>query len=216
MIRWAVIPMKPLDVAKSRLSSILDDETRKNLVIALFTHTVSELQESGKFGGITVVTADPYLWKISQELGIQVIEEPFPSDLNDSLANALDWMKIKLAQSVLILPGDLPYLSSRLLLDMATESELFNLMMVSPDHHLSGTNALQVTPKEGLRFEFGDQSFIRHVHLAKQMEYNLKVYMSDQLKVDIDTPEDYGQHRPILEHLLEINPFKISDGKLKV
>ena len=209
MTRWAVIPIKPLDDAKSRLADILSPDERRELVIALFVHTVTQIKESGKFEGIAVITADPQVWEISHQMGIDIIEEPIPSDLNESLFNALEWLKPRLVRSLMILPGDLPYLNARLLVDMVAEAEQFNLMMISPDQSLSGTNALHVTPKEGLAFTFGEDSFIHHVHLAKRMNYNLKIYMSDQLKVDIDTPEDYRQHHKILEYHLARNPFRV-------
>lgn len=208
MTRWAVIPIKPLDDAKSRLADVLSAAQRRELVIALFAHTVKCLQETGKFEGIAVITADALVWELSRSLGIEVIEECAPSNLNLSLAKAMEWLKPRMVHSLMILPGDLPYLSSRLLADMVSEAEKINLMMVSPDQNLSGTNALHVTPKEGLAFEFGEDSFMRHVHLARRMNYNLKIYMSDQLKVDIDTPDDYRLHRSILDYHLARNPFR--------
>lgn len=203
MIRWAVIPMKPLTDAKSRLSDILSEPQRQKLVMSLFTHTVIQLQESDRFDGIAVVTADPTLVQIGDELGIHIIHEDTPSDLNTSLTACLKVLKAHKVDGIMILPGDLPYLNARVLQDMVSEIEVHHTMMISPDLHLNGTNALYLDPIDNLPFCYGDQSFTRHIQFARQMHYNVKIYLSDHLKVDIDTIDDFRQHEDILQYHIQ-------------
>jgi 2-phospho-L-lactate guanylyltransferase len=215
MKQWAVVPMNPLDVAKSRLASILDMTEKQNLVVALFTHTILQLQECGKFEGIAVITADPFLWEISNKMNIIVIQETKPKDLNSSLQSALVDLKERQVNNLLILPGDLPYLNSRVLVDMISEMEQSNQMMITPDQYLNGTNALFINPLDKLPFSFGPNSFAKHIQLAKQLKYRIKIYISDHLKIDIDTPKDYKQHQNILQALLAENRFPIPVQKDK-
>jgi 2-phospho-L-lactate guanylyltransferase len=190
--------MKPLKDAKSRLSTILNPEERQQLVLSLFTHTIVQLQECAKFDGIAVITADPIIAREGERLQIHVIPEETPSDLNTSLTNALPYLKERKVAGMLILPGDLPYLNARVLQDMASEIEAQYTMMISPDHLLMGTNALYINPIDNLHFCYGEHSYSKHIQFARQMHYNVKMYLSDPIKVDIDGPEDYKQHQEIL------------------
>ena len=202
MIRWAVVPMKPLEEAKSRLAAILTPVEKRNLVLSLFTHTIVQLQECDKFEGIAVITADPVIAALAEKMNIHVISEARPSDLNTSLNEALPFLKDNKLNGMMILPGDLPYLNARVLSDMVSEIEPHHTMMISPDHLLKGTNALYINPIDNLPFSYGENSFTRHIEFARQMHYNVKIYLSDNIKVDIDSPEDFNLHKDILQHHL--------------
>jgi len=202
MIRWAVVPMKPLEEAKTRLSTILRPVEKRNLVLSLFIHTIVQLQECDKFDGIAVITADPVLAAVAEKMKIHVIKEAKPCDLNSSLNEALSYLKEYKVNGMMILPGDLPFLNARVLTDMVSEIESHHTMMISPDHLLKGTNALYINPIDNLPFSYGDNSFTRHIQFARQMHYNVKIYLSDHIKVDIDSPEDFNQHKDVLQYHL--------------
>ncbi|MBI9050876.1 MAG: 2-phospho-L-lactate guanylyltransferase [Anaerolineaceae bacterium] len=202
MKQWAVIPMKPLNDAKSRLSTVLSDQERKALVIALFKHTLDQFSTIHKFDGLSVITADPVLAGIARSDDVEVFEETEPSNLNHSLQAAMPFFIKKKVNSLLVLPGDLPYINTRVLIDMEHEMEKSNLLMIAPDQHLSGTNALFFNPLKKMEFFFGEHSFIKHIENGRAAKYSIKLYFADALKMDIDTPEDMLQHQKILNYRL--------------
>ncbi|MGZ5485366.1 MAG: 2-phospho-L-lactate guanylyltransferase, partial [Nitrososphaeraceae archaeon] len=61
----AIIPMKSLHLAKSRLSNILTPEQRKNLAMYLLDATIKELKESKFISEIIIVSSDKAVKKYS-------------------------------------------------------------------------------------------------------------------------------------------------------
>ena len=61
----AVIPMKKLHLAKSRLSNTLSPQQRKNLAMFLLDATIKELKESNFISEIIIVSSDKAIKKYS-------------------------------------------------------------------------------------------------------------------------------------------------------
>jgi 2-phospho-L-lactate guanylyltransferase len=88
---------------------------------------------------------------------------------------------------VLLLAADLPYLVvADLDLLLAEEAPV----VIAPDRHLRGTNALLLAPPLAIAPAFGDDSFRAHTELARIAGLDLKVVTSRGLATDIDDPDD--------------------------
>lgn len=202
MKTWAAIPMKPLREAKSRLKELLSEEEKDKLVITLYRHSLALMRDNRKLNAFAVITADDELKKIAESYGAHVVEESRPSGLNNSLKQALPYFIQQKVDNLLILPGDLPYLNQPVLLDLAREMEKSNLLVVGPDHDLEGTNALFFNPLWKMKFHYGEGSFHKHIQFGKEARYSVKLYVSDALKFDIDSPKDLKQHEKMVNFLL--------------
>ena len=199
MKTWAVIPMKPLRESKSRLKDVLTEADKNKLVITLYKHSLALMRDNRKLDDFAVITADEQLKAIAGSYGAHIVDEDRPNNLNESLKNALPYFIKEKVDNLLVLPGDLPYMNQPVLLDLAREMEKRNLLLVGPDQNLVGTNALFFNPLWKMKFFYGEDSFQKHVQFGKETRYDVKLYVSDALKFDIDTPKDLEKHQKMVQ-----------------
>ena len=72
---FALIPVKSLATAKSRLAAALDADERRALVIAMFERVISECGACDRIDQICVVTTDAEITAIAHARGSTVIAE---------------------------------------------------------------------------------------------------------------------------------------------
>ncbi len=83
MSTWAVIPAKPLVMAKTRLAPALAPAARAALARALFLRTVSATRACPALAGVIVVSADAELRALAVDLGARAYEDlPHPQPLS--------------------------------------------------------------------------------------------------------------------------------------
>lgn len=187
---WAVVPIKPLRRGKSRLSQAYSEEERANLNREMLVHTVERLKKVKGLEKILVVSRDSEALTIARKLGAQTLLESGNPGLNLALARASLIAKAYKARGVLVVPADLP------LLDPDDVQEMINLtngkpvVVIAPDRHNEGTNALLVAPPDLIRFDFGKGSFDRHCAHAIKAEAELHVLEKESFGLDLDWPED--------------------------
>src|SRR5687768_4426771 len=108
MTVWAVIPVKPLNRAKSRLEKVLSPEQRATLAEMLFRQVLSVTLSSNRIGGVIVISRDTRVIGIARDAGAKTIQESGQSDLNPALERATQVLQSWRASGVFILPADLP------------------------------------------------------------------------------------------------------------
>ena len=72
-------------------------------------------------------------------------------------------------------------------------------VVIVPDRHGSGTNALLLEPPEVMAPSFGAGSFARHAALARAAGAEVKVAELPSLSLDVDTPADLAALRTALD-----------------
>lgn len=102
----AVVPVKALSRAKSRLA--LDDDERADLALAFAVDTVTALRESARVAEVLVVTPDPVVAERVALLGAVVLRDDGAS-LDDALRIGLGVASAS-ARGIAVVPGDLPCL----------------------------------------------------------------------------------------------------------
>ena len=75
----------------------------------------------------------------------------------------------------------------RAILDLAKDPPVVVLV---PDRHRSGTNALLVCPVGLIEYDFGPGSFQRHCERANQVGARLEICELPSIALDMDLPED--------------------------
>ncbi len=187
---WAVVPQKPLALAKSRLSPFLPPQQRVALVISLLEHTLEILRDFSTLTGIILISADPSLSEYASRFGaLFVIEEDTPG-LNRSLDRARSQISTSDAQAMLIVPGDLPFLNEKSLLKVIHSLDKEVGVAIVPDKFKQGTNILLLSPPQVIAFRFGSKSFSRHCQAARKASTRLVIVEDDDLAWDIDNPQD--------------------------
>ena len=192
MALWAIVPVKPLRRGKSRLSSVLSEEDRAQLNQRLLLRTVDILKEIPELVEVLVVSRDPHALALAREHGARTLQEDGAPKLNLALQRATVVAKNYMAESVLILPADLPQVSKKDVLAMLEAGREAPAVVIAPDHHREGTNALYINPAGLIEYDFGPGSFERHCERARLAEANLIILDLSSLARDVDVPEDLG------------------------
>jgi 2-phospho-L-lactate guanylyltransferase len=192
MALWAIVPVKPLRRGKSRLSPVLSEDDRAELNQRLLLHTVDTLKEIPELVEVLVVSRDTEALALAREHGARTLQEDGAPQLNLALERATVVAKSYMAESVLILPADLPQFNKAdisLMLEAGREGPV---VVIAPDHHHEGTNALFINPAGLIEYDFGEDSFARHSERARAAGATLIVLELASLAHDVDVPEDLG------------------------
>lgn len=161
---------------KSRLSSILDQDQRKELALRMLRDVLDIALESKLFGSITVISTDPL------ELGIPGVELKLcPGSLDQCLNSFLEGAQLP----VLILMADLPLIWSKDLVELLARPE----SVVLVPGRRGGTNAILIRDPR-FRVSYHGISFLKHLELAKHLGLDWAVHESLRIWADMDLPED--------------------------
>jgi FO synthase len=192
---WAVVPVKLLERAKSRLAGVLDAPERRALTLAMLSDLLTALAATRGVGGTIVVTADETVRAFAEERGAGVVPEPASrgEPAAPSLSRAVTAGTACAfeagAEWVLYLPADLPLATPAALerLLAAARSGGGALVRATRD---AGTNVLCLPPTSGFAFDFGPGSAARHLEAAAAVSLALTVVEEPALSLDVDLPED--------------------------
>lgn len=191
MTFWAIVPVKPLRRGKSRLAGILTEDERTDLNRALLQHTLQILSELREVDEVLVVSRDPQVLTIARNYGARTVREDGQPDLNTALKRATVVAQVYATRGVLVLPADLPLISREDALALVERATDPPVVVIAPDRHGTGTNALLISPAGLIEYDFGENSFQRHCDLVKKAGARLEVVNLPSLGLDLDSPEDY-------------------------
>jgi 2-phospho-L-lactate guanylyltransferase len=194
---WAIVPIKPLRVGKSRLSGVLTDEERAHLNLTLLQHTLSVLVSVDEIEEIFVVSRDSAALAVARDLNCKTVQEDGKPGLNLALKRATQVVRAYSKKGVVILPADLPLLTKA---DMEKFLQLADeppSIVIAPDRRQEGTNALLIQPAGLINYEFGPQSFHKHIEAARTANAKIEICHLDNLALDLDLPEDLDYLRSL-------------------
>jgi 2-phospho-L-lactate guanylyltransferase len=152
---------------------------------------------------VLVVSRDQAALALAREHGARTVQESGTPQLNVALARATVVAKNYATRGVLILPADLPLITSedvRAMLERAVEPPV---VVVAPDLRREGTNALLVCPAGLIEYEFGPGSFQRHCERARRAGAHLEICELPSLALDMDLPEDLEMVSTTLESITD-------------
>lgn len=202
MTLWAIVPVKPLRRGKSRLSGLLSEDQRTILNQEMLVHTLKTLKGVSDIEQTLVISRDPGALALARDLGARTVREEGTPQLNLALKRATLFAKTYVTRGVLIVPMDLPLMTSCDISIMISKSQGSDpAIVIAPDHHRQGTNALLVCPAGQIEYQFGEGSFPRHCELAQQSGARLEICELPNLALDVDYPEDLQMARNALASL---------------
>jgi 2-phospho-L-lactate guanylyltransferase len=137
-----------------------------------------------------VVSRDSHALALARKKGARTLTEHGAPELNQALVRATMVAKEYGADGVLVLPADLPLLKIE---DVHTLIEAANdppVVVLVPDRHEKGTNALLVRPSGLIDYDFGPNSFQRHQEQAETLGARVEIRVIPSLGLDLDLPED--------------------------
>ncbi len=199
-----VLPMRTVSGGKARLGGALDAEEREELVLGMLLHTLAVLGKWKVCRRIHIVSPDPVLDAATRQAGVEVtVHRQQGEGLNEGIRLGVRAARDEDAASVLVLPGDLPYLTVEALeeLMMAADAGMVAaagapLVAIAPSDAGGGTNALLLQPPKVIAPAFGPDSFAAHLRAAERAGAAVQVISDDVLGFDLDTPDDLERLDP--------------------
>ncbi len=189
-----VLPVKALDRAKERLGETgVRPADRLALATGMLTDVLEALERSRLVDDVVVVTSDPHVEVLARGYGNQVIADDPAGGHSAAAAIGARWALDDGAFHALLLPGDTPAIDHEeidVLADLLADGPE---VVIIPDRHGTGTNALLLTPPDVIQPSFGPDSRERHERLAREAGAKVRIAQVPSLSLDIDTAEDLDE-----------------------
>lgn len=187
----ALIPVKSLPTAKSRLSTSLTQSQRESLVLDMFHHVLGVLLVSDVFDKISVVSSDHQILEHASLLGAQVIHDEY-NNHNQALHAAALKERSESVTMLLTISADLPLLTSQEIRCFFKQSSQYDVVL-APSRDGTGTNAIIARPPLAVPYVFGPGSLQNFVDAANQKQLSYTKFHSIGLALDVDTIDDLDQ-----------------------
>jgi 2-phospho-L-lactate guanylyltransferase len=183
-----VVPVRGLEGAKSRLGEALDAEERRDLVEQLLRHTIATALATTGVTEVAVISPDPEVLELAAASRARAIAQR-SRGLNPAIHEAR--AAVPSDARLLVLPSDLPALSPQALRSVldAADAAAPPCVVIVPDRHGRGTNALLLDPPDVIDPAFGGDSRAAHAWLASSGGAAF-VEVEGVLGLDVDTPDD--------------------------
>ena len=147
---------------------------------------------------VVVVTAEPLAARAAEHAGASVVDDPDEAGQSAAAARGIEAALTGGAERALLVPGDCPTLEPHELSRLLALTTGAPSVVIVPDRHGSGTNALLLTPPHAVAPSFGAGSFARHAACARAAGATVKVCDLPSLGLDVDTPDDLAALRSAL------------------
>jgi 2-phospho-L-lactate guanylyltransferase len=196
----AVLPVKSFGRAKQRLGDAVGQPDRGVLAAGMVSDVLGALGAVPGLDEVIVVTAEPRAASAARAEGAHVIDDPVEAGQSDAAARGIAVAVARGCDRVLLVPGDCPALDPgevTALLDGYVDAGL----VIVPDRHGSGTNALRIAPPGAIEPSFGPGSFARHAAFGVAAGVRVRVAHAPSLELDVDTPGDLAALRAALASL---------------
>ena len=197
----AIVPIKSLAQAKTRLAKSLASGTRRSLVQAMFSDVLGSLRRTERVDRIAVVTNDVLAESLSRGFGIEVLADEREDGQSAATEVAIGHAIDQGYERVLLVPGDTPLIDPIEVDELLMRCERDEIgVAVVPDRHGTGTNALVIAPPGSFHPAFGPDSLERHLAQARDEGLVHRVEHVPTLGLDVDTPSDLAALWETVEH----------------
>jgi len=204
---WLFVLARDPASAKTRLAPFLSRGARADLAAAMLDDVIAATR-GVPFAKRLIVTESAAVRKVARAAGLETLDVP-ASGTNGAARAALKASRD--GGRALLLVADVP---------LVTKADLDALIataapvVVAPDRHRRGTNALLLTPPSVIAPGFGRDSYRVHRERAARAKAKVRVVRTRGLSTDIDSPDDLrvARRSPALGHrtraLLETAAFR--------
>lgn len=209
---YAVVPVKNLGSSKRRLSAVFTPQERGQLTLAMLEDVLAALKAS-VVDEVLVVGENLQVKQIAEKHHASYLSTA-KNDLNPALEEAADWCIQHGAESVLVLPADVPLVSTKEI-NRIIQLDVGKCGVVLSPSSNGGTNALLQHPPNLIPTCFGAGSFLAHIREAYVRSVSVRLHFSPELATDIDSAEDLQKMfefknstecRRVLEQIIQNSP----------
>jgi 2-phospho-L-lactate guanylyltransferase len=215
----AVLPVKRFDNAKQRLGDAVGGAERRELAAAMVEDVLAALREIDGLDDLIVVTAEDRAGALARAAGAHVVPDRVEGGQSLAAEVGVETAVQRGAERVLLVPGDCPALDPGELTAILARYQSEGTgstgsgvtgsgasVVIVPDRHGQGTNALLLTPPRALSPAFGPGSLARHAALASAGGATVRVAQAPSLELDVDTPGDLAALRAALDERPGVAP----------
>jgi len=193
----AVIPMKSLHSAKSRLSNVLTAKQRKNLAMYLLDATIKELKKSSFISEIVIVSNDEAVKNYSCINSLKFIKDS-NEGVNKAVNLADKYCIDNTINANIVIPQDLPFISVKEIDKICKISTKYQkCIIICPSKRLDGTNILFRKPPGVIKTHYDDNSYMNHLKEASKFKIPIECLDIVKLRFDLDTKEDLLELFPL-------------------
>jgi 2-phospho-L-lactate/phosphoenolpyruvate guanylyltransferase len=194
----AVLPVKRFDDAKQRLDRTLNAGTRRALAEAMVSDVLHGLRRAQGVDKVIVVTGESGAEALARAYDAESIPD---DDRGHSHAarSGVDWALEREYDRVLLVPGDCPALDPNEIDELVRDGMSAPDVVIVPDRHGEGTNALLLAPPDAIAPSFGPGSRARHEQAAEAAGARWRIAEPRSLVLDVDTAEDLAALRAALD-----------------
>jgi 2-phospho-L-lactate guanylyltransferase len=192
----AILPVKGFGAAKQRLAESLGAGSRLALAQAMFADVLASARRAPGLDLIAVVTSDRVAESAAAGSRVLVLREDGDSGHAAAAAIGIRRALADGYERVLLIPGDTPLVQPG---ELAALLAGTTGVVIVPDRHGTGTNALVLSPPDAIEPSFGPGSFERHVAAAEAAGIPHRVEEIPGLALDVDTPSDLAELSAELE-----------------
>ena len=185
---WALIPVKLLERSKTRLASVLQPQECAKLSRAMFMDVLDAMDKAKHIDRVAVLTNDDEATELATQLGHLVIPDQSDNELCAGLNAAALQIAALGADTVLVMPGDLPTVTADDIDNLISKHQ--GGVSLCPAIRDGGTNALICSPPDAMPFQFGCDSARKHLEEATERGMPHARLPMHAFFRDIDTPDD--------------------------
>jgi len=187
----AVLPVKRFAAAKQRLAEDFTAGTRRAIVEAMVTDVLIGLRRARQVDQVLVVTGDSAVEALAHGYDAHTVHDPEDTGHSQAAVVGVQEAIARGARRVLLVPGDCPAIDPKEVDALVGRAAGGGpSVVVVPDRHGTGTNALLLTPPDAIEPSFGPGSRRRHVEAAEAAGARVQVDEVPSLVLDVDTAAD--------------------------
>ncbi len=177
----AVIPVKNLHSAKSRLSPFLTLQQRRNLALILLNATIKTVKSSRFISDIIVVSSDDTIENFSFENSLKFIKDA-DNGVNNAVILADRYCIENEIDANIVIPNDLPFLSFKSIDQICVISEKYSkCIIICPSKRFDGTNILLRKPPGVIKTFYDNDSYANHLKEARKLNIPIESLEQDTI-----------------------------------
>ena len=202
---WAIIPINEFSRSFTRLSSVLDLEQRMELAKNLSSRLIQILLTVDEVEKIVLFTREKNWPGELQHSKLVLRKDEDKKPLKQKIDSVADWAYGLGAKKMMYLSFDLPLVEKKDITQII-DSHKNGLTLVQAKKD-GGTNALITDLPRKINFQFGADSFRKHLEAAKLEKLKTNIQSTEGLSFDLDDHDDW--EFLIKYYQPEKNPLKI-------
>ena len=202
---WAIIPINEFSRSFTRLSSVLDLKQRMELAKNLSSRLIQILLAVDEVEKIVLFTCEKNWPGEMQHSKLVLRKDEDKKPLKQKIDSVADWAYGSGAKKMMYLSIDLPIVEKKDITQII-DSHKHGLTLVQAKKD-GGTNALITDLPRKINFQFGADSFRKHLEAAKLEKLKTNIQSAEGLSFDLDDHDDW--EFLIKYYQPEKNPLKI-------